>query len=106
MARVIVTCERCNEDVTVDGRDATIVIHEGTNTYTISIICPNCNLRSVKDLISKHFIMLVGLGLNVQTWTSPELPQFDAKRLTESEVLDFVIDLNQTEDILEAVLEH
>ena len=86
----------------IDIEHVVLRIDEDTDRATISVRCPECGARFVKPVDDGMSVLLVTVGVEVQTWTRPaEVDERPANLppITPDELEAFARALDQADDL-------
>ncbi len=105
MAKILVTCSSCNEDIPLapDQVCSRICTNNGEAEYRFT--CTECDSIVVKSTTSRMVETLEAAGVEVELWCLPaELFEHrHGPSLTHEDLLDFHIQLSDDEEVAAAI---
>ena len=105
MAKILVTCSCCAEDISFRPSEVSsrICVDNGAAEYRFT--CPHCDTIVVKQTSAHMLERLDATGVEIELWSLPaELHErHTGPRLTHEDLLDFHISLSDDESVSEAI---
>jgi hypothetical protein len=94
--KVIVECEHCMGHTEKCSPSEVLILHNATwDTYTYKITCKRCNKLSVLPLREDRLEILKAIGVPLQHWTSPSLPDIVGPPIDLTDLAKFKEELNE-----------
>ena len=105
MAKILVTCSSCAEDISLKPRDVAsrICVDNGAAEYRFT--CTECGTIIVKQTSAQMLERLEATGVEIELWSLPaELHERrSGPTLTHEDLLDFHTHLSDDEFVSEAI---
>ncbi len=105
MAKILVTCSECAEDIPLTPKSVSsrICVDNGDADYRFS--CTACSTINVKPTSPQMIERLEAIGVEIELWSLPaELREHHSgPMLTHEDLLDFHIHLSDDEGVAQAI---
>ncbi len=105
MAKILVTCSSCNEDIPLAPEQVCSRICTNNGQAEYRFTCTSCDVIVLKSTTSRMVETLEAAGVEVEMWNLPaELFEHrQGPTLTHEDLLDFHIQLSDDTEVAEAI---
>ena len=107
MAKILVTCSNCAEDIPLVPEQVCSRICTNNGEAEYRFTCPECSTIVIKPTTTRMVETLEAAGVEVEMWTLPAelFEAHSGPRITHEDLLDFHILLSDDEEVATAIEE-